>query len=126
MTTPLIKSYEASAAIAGRRIVAFSDAAASSKVATAATATAPAIGISGPMDAAVGEMCDVVLGGLAQLELGGTVTAGGPIMADAEGAGIAALPAASTTRRIVAYALEPGVSGDVIWVNVAPSLLDRA
>lgn len=126
MTTPLIKSYEASAAVLPNRIVVFSDVAASSKVATAAAATTPAIGISGPMGAALGEMCDTVLGGLAQLKLGGTVTAGAPIMSDADGAGIAATAAASTTRRVIAFALEPGVSGDLIWVNVLPSLLDRA
>lgn len=126
MTTPLIKSYEASAAIGANRIVVFSDVAASSKVATAAAATTPAIGVSGAMGAALGEMCDVILGGLAQLKLGGTVNAGGPIMSDANGAGIAAVAAAATTRRVVAFALEPGVSGDLIWVNVNPSLLDRA
>ncbi|WP_370269234.1 capsid cement protein [Nioella sp.] len=126
MTTPLIKSYEASAEIAGHRIVVFSDPAASAKVAMAAVATTPAIGVSGPMDAVSGEMCDVVLGGLAQLKLGGTVTAGAPIMSDAAGAGIVAEAAASTTRRVIGFALEPGVSGDLIWVNVAPALLDRA
>lgn len=126
MTTPLIKSYEASAAILANRIVVFSDAAASSRVATAAAATTPAIGVSGPLGAAQGEMCDTILGGLAQLKLGGTVTAGAPIMSDANGAGIAAVAAAASTRRVVGFALEPGVSGDVIWVNVNPSLLDRA
>lgn len=126
MTTALIKSYEASAAILGSRIVAFSDVAASSKVAQAAAATAPAIGVSGPLGAAQGEMADVILGGLAQLKLGGTVTAGAPIMSDANGAGIAATATAATTRRVIAFALEPGVNNDVIWVNVVPSLLDRA
>lgn len=126
MSTPLIKSYEASAAIGANRIVVFSDVSASSKVALAAAATTPAIGISGPLDAALGEMCDVTLGGLAQLVLGGTVTAGAPIMADADGAGIAAAAAASTTRRVICFALEPGVSGDLIWVNVVPSLLYSA
>ena len=36
-----------------------------------------------------------------------------------------ATAAAMTTRRVIGFALEPGVSGDLIWVNVAPSLLDR-
>ncbi len=126
MTTPLIKSYEASAAVLPNRIVVFSDVSASSKVAAAAAATTPAIGVSGPMGAALGEMCDVILGGLAQLKLGGTVTAGGPIMSDANAAGIAAVAASASTRRVIGFALEPGVSGDVIWVNVNPSLLDRA
>ena len=125
MTTPLIKSYEASAAIPANSIVVFSDVSASSKVAPAAAATTPAIGVSGPLATALGGMCDVTLSGLAQVELGGTVTAGAPIMADATGAGIAATATAMTTRRVIGFALEPGVSGDLIWVNVAPSLLDR-
>lgn len=126
MTTPLIKSYEASAIVSPRRIVAFSDVAASSKVAMAATALVPAIGVSGALGAALGEMCDTVLSGATQLELGGTVTAGGPLMSDATGRGIAAVATASATRRVIAFALEPGVVGDIIWVHVAPSLLDRA
>ncbi|MEZ5752852.1 MAG: hypothetical protein R3D60_13110 [Paracoccaceae bacterium] len=124
--TPFIKSYEASAAVAANRIVVFSDVSASSKVATAAAATTPAIGVAGPMDTAAGGMCDVILGGIATLKLGGTVTAGAPIMSDANGAGIAAAAASGETRRIVGFALEPGVSGDLISVNVAPSLLHLA
>lgn len=126
MTPSLIKSYEATAAVAGFRIVAFSEVAASSKVAQAATSTAPAIGVSGPLGAALGEMCDTVLDGQADLDLGGTVTAGAPIMSDASGKGIAAVAAAATTRRVVGFALEPGVAGDRIKVRVSPSLLDRA
>lgn len=126
MSTPLIKSYEASAAVTARRIVAFSDAAASAKVAMAATALVPAIGISGVLGAVSGEMCDTVLAGLAQLELGGTVTAGAPLMSDGSGRGITAVATAAATRRVVAFALEPGVTGDLIWVHVVPSLLDRA
>lgn len=122
----MIKSFEASAAIGACRIVAFSDTAASSKIAVATAATAAAIGVSGPLDATKGEMCDVTMSGMARLKLGGTVTAGAPLMADAAGAGIAAVAAAGTTRRVVAFALEPGVSGDIIAVHVAPSLLDRA
>lgn len=125
MTTSLIKSYEASAAILGQRIIAHSDVSVSSKVAQAATPVAPAIGVSGPMGAAIGEMCDVILSGLAQLKLGGTVTAGAPIMSDANGCGVVAAAAAATTRRIIGFATEPGVNGDVIWVNTNPSLLDR-
>lgn len=126
MTPSLIKSYEASAAVAGCRIVAFSDTSASSKVAQAATSTAPAIGISGPLGAALGEMCDTILDGQADLDLGGTVTTGSPLMADASGKGIAAVAATATTRRVIGFALEPGVAGDRIKVRVCPSLLDRA
>lgn len=126
MTPTLIKSYEASAAIEAFRIVAFSDTAASSKVAKAAANTDPAIGVSGPMGAAQGEMCDVFLDGQAELDIAGTVTAGAPLMSDSAGKGVAAAANAASTRRVIGFALEPGVSGDRIKIRVAPSLLYRA
>lgn len=126
MIPTFIRAFEASAAIAGRRIVAFSDAAASSKIAQAATATAPALGVSEAMGAEAGGMYDVVLAGMAAVDLGGTVTAGAPLMADAEGKAIAASAAAATTRRVVGFAIQPGVAGDIIDIWLAPSLLDRA
>lgn len=54
MNPTFTKAYEASAAITGNRIVVFSDTAASSKVAMAAAATTPAIGVSDAMGAASG------------------------------------------------------------------------
>ena len=126
MKPTFTRSFEASAAIAGCRIVVFSDTAASSKVAQAAAATTPAIGVSDAMGAPSGGLCDVHLAGEVPLQLGGTVTAGAPLMADANACGIAAAAAASTTRRVIGFALEPGVAGDIIKVWLAPSLLDRA
>lgn len=126
MIPTFIRAFEASAAIAGRRIVVFSDAAASSKIAQAAAATTPALGVSEAMGADAGGMCDVVMAGMAPVELGGTVTAGAPLMADADGKAIAATALAATTRRVIGIALQPGVSGDIIDAWLAPSLLDRA
>ena len=126
MTPSLIKSYEASALIEPCRIVAFSDVSASSKVAKAAVATAPAIGVSGPLGGALGEMCDVILDGQADLDIAATVTAGAPLMSDASGKGIVAAAATATTNRVIGFALEPGLSGDRIKIRVTPSLLDRA
>lgn len=116
------RAFEASAAIQGRRIVAFSDAAASSKIAQAASATAPAIGVSDALGADLGGMCDVHLAGLVQVELGATVAAGAPLMADANGRAITAVGAAATTRRVIGFATEPGVVGDIIDAWLAPSL----
>lgn len=121
-----IRAFEASAAIAGNRIVMFSDTAASSKIATANSATAPAFGISDSVGAALGEMCDVHLAGLASVVLGGTVTAGAPLMSDANGGAIAATAAAASTRRVIGFATQPGVAGDIIDVWLSQSLLDRA
>ena len=47
-------------------------------------------------------------------------------MADAAGKAIAASAAAATTRRVVGFAIQPGVAGDIIDIWLAPSLLDRA
>lgn len=121
-----IRAFEASAAIGGNRIVMFSDTAASSKVAVANSATAPAFGVSDAMGAALGEMCDVHLAGMASVVLGGVVTAGAPLMADANGAAIAATAAAASTRRVIGFATQPGVAGDIIDCWLSQSLLDRA
>lgn len=126
MTPLLIKSYEASAAIGGNRIVAFSDVAASAKIAVAASAIVPAIGVSDAMGADAGGMCDVVLAGVVPVVAGGVVTAGAPLMSDAAGAAIVATALAATTRRIIGFALQPGVAGDLIHICLSQSLLDRA
>jgi hypothetical protein len=116
-------SFEAGAATTPFRFARFSDAAASSKVANGAANTDPLIGVFGSLPAAIGEMADVTVDGQEYLELGGTVTAGAPLTTDAQGRGIVAAPAAATTVRIGAFALEPGVSGDRIKVLVGASLL---
>lgn len=126
MNPTFTKAYEASAAIAGYRIVAFSDAASSAKIATAASETAPALGVSDAMGAPEGGMCDVHRAGLAPVQLGGTVTAGAPLMADEDGLAIVATAAASSTHRVIGYADAPGVAGDIISVWLAAGLLDRA
>lgn len=52
------------------------------------------------------------------LELGGTVTRGGEIRSDATGKGIAIETTGSEQQRVGARALESGVSGDKIRVQV--------
>lgn len=126
MIPTFTRAFEASAAIGGNRIVAFSDVAASSKIALANSATAPSFGVSDTMGAALGDMCDVHMAGLASVVLGGTVTAGAPLMADANGAAIVATAAAASTRRVIGFAIQPGVAGDIIDAWLMPSLLDRA
>jgi hypothetical protein len=126
MIPHFVKSYEASAAITGFRIVRFSDAAASSKVAMATANTEAAIGVADQMGADLGGQCDIHLAGLASVELGATVQAGQPLMSDASGRAIPAVAAAASTRRVIGFAHGPGVLGDIIDVWLAPCLLDRA
>jgi hypothetical protein len=118
-----IKAYEASADIEGKRFVMFSDAANNSKVATANGATAPIIGVSDAMGALTGGMCDVKRAGLATVKLGGTVAAGDPLTAAADGRAIKCDPAAGATRRVAGFADAPGVANDEIPCWLASSLL---
>lgn len=125
MIPTLIRAYEASAAIAAFKIVKFSDAANSSKVAQAAVNTDPVLGVSGSMAAAIGDMADVIQTGIGLVTLGGTVTAGAELTSDASGNAIAAVPTAGVFMSVVGKALGPGVAGDVIEVLVNPRAFYR-
>lgn len=123
MIPVLIRSFPCSADVAGNRIVKFSDVNASMKVAAGAAATDPLIGISDAMGGLNGGLVDVTLLGTANLKLGGTVAAGDPITSDANGAGVKLIGASGASRRVIAWAQEPGVSGDVIEVLVERSIV---
>ncbi|WP_315804042.1 capsid cement protein [Bradyrhizobium sp. SZCCHNS3002] len=117
----LTKSYTAEAAISANRFVKVG--ANDFGVLTGAAATDKIIGASTDIDAASGERCDVVLEGIADIKLGGTVARGDLLTADASGQGVTAAPAAGVNNRIGGMALISGVSGDVIPVKIAPSSL---
>lgn len=125
MIPTFTRSYEASAAVAGYRIVKFSDAASSSKVAHAAANTDPLMGVSDAMGADIGGMADVHRGGLVSVQLGGAVNAGDPLTSDANGKAIAAAAAVATTVRIIGYADAPGVADDIIDAFLAPGILHQ-
>ena len=115
----LVKSFVAEAVIAAARIV--KPGAAAYGVLQGAAATDKIIGITTEVSAdAVGERVDVVLDGIADLKLGGTVAAGDLLTSDATGQGVVAAPAAGVNNRIIAVALIAGVSGDIIPVSVEP------
>lgn len=121
MIRVLTKSHEASAAIGAYLIVAFSDAANSSKVATAASATGPLAGTTGQVGAsAAGVMVDVEKLGIPKVTLGGTVGAGDPLTSDANGKAIKATVAG---QRIIGFAEQPGVLNDIIDYRAAPGAL---
>lgn len=123
MIPELIVAFEASAAIVARRIARFSDVAATSRVAVAAANTDPMIGVFTGIVNAAGDMTDVVMDGVTLVELGDTVTAGAPLTSDATGRAIVAAPVAATTVRVIGFAIEPGVVGDLAKIMVVPSLL---
>lgn len=123
MPRTLILPFTATAAIAGRRILKHGAADGAAVQATAATEAF--IGVSDPMGAPAGGVCDVHLDGPTEIEFGGPVTRGDKLTADAEGRAILANPAAGATAEIVGRALVSGVLGDFGRVHLARSTFTR-
>jgi hypothetical protein len=76
-----------------------------------------AIGVTGRYkgNAVAGERVDVIRDGLCEVEYGGTVTRGQALTADANGKAIAATV---TGARIVGYAEESAIAGDIGWMTI--------
>jgi Uncharacterized conserved protein (DUF2190) len=117
----LTKSYLAEAAISAFRIVKVG--AADLGALQAAAVADKFIGISTEVDTVSGERLDVIHEGIADLKLGGTVARGDSLTTDASGQGVTAAPAGGTNNQVIGRALTSGVSGDIIPVMVAPSVL---
>lgn len=115
-----IRAYPAEADIAAYRIVAFSDVSASQMISTAADNLDPICGTTGQLGGSAGDMVDVTKGGIGSVQLGGTVTAGAPLTSDGSGKAIATTTGGD---RIVGFAEQPGVSGDIIDYYCAPGVL---
>lgn len=125
MNSPtLIKTYVAGAAVRARRFAVFG--ASDTEMVEATGATGFIVGIFEKIDAAQGDRLDVVHSGQTEIVLGGPVTRGGPLTSDANGAAIAAAPAAGANARVGAFALASGVAGDIIPVLVQPCLMQGA
>lgn len=119
MSNPtLIKNFLAEAAVGANRIVKFGTA--DNQVVVSAAVSDTMFGVSTELAAAINERCDVIVGGIAEVVLGGSVTRGAYVTSDASGAGLAAAPSAGTNNSIIGQALMSGVSGDVIPVLVSP------
>lgn len=120
----LIKKFKAGATIAKNRIVKFG--ADDNHVIQGAAATDSLIGIvdfPGPLSdtCLVEESVDVVLNGVAEIKLGGTVVRGGLLTSDATGQGVAAAPATGVNNRVIGIAMASGVVGDIIGVMLNPA-----
>jgi Uncharacterized conserved protein (DUF2190) len=89
----------------------------------AAAAADKVLGVTTEIAASTGERCDVVLQGIVDVKLGGTVTRGDPITSDASGNGVTAAPSAGTNNRLVGFAIISGVVGDIIPVYLAQGSL---
>jgi len=114
-TNGLTKPYTAGATIAARRIVKFG--AADGAVIQAAAATDKLIGISSDLGTATGERQDVfMIGNVAEVDAGGTITRGDSVTSDASGKAVTA----TTGQVAVGKAEVSAVSGDVMTVIVSP------
>ncbi|HIC81914.1 MAG TPA: DUF2190 domain-containing protein [Kiloniellaceae bacterium] len=121
MSNPiLIKTYTASGAVTPYRLMAI---AANNAAAVASAVTSTIFGVSKiPANGSVaaGGPVDVALAGVEEVVLGGAVTAGDPVTSDANGAAVAAAPAAGVNNRIGGFALDSGVAGDIVPMQIAP------
>lgn len=115
----ITKSYTAEGAISPCRIV--KPGAADYGVLAAAAVGDKLIGVTVPtITVATGDSVDVIHDGIADVQLGGTVTRGDLLTSDANGQGVTAAPAAGTNNRVIGSALVSGVSGDIIPVLLSP------
>lgn len=112
----LILTFTAGAAIAAKTLVKFGSA--DGTVVPASAATDAIIGITELGADNAGDRIDVTLAGIEEAAYGDAVTRGDLLTTDANGKAIKATVAGS---RIIGYALESGVSGDITGVMIAPS-----
>lgn len=115
----LTKNFNAGAAIARFRIVKFGTS--DTEVVQADAVGDALIGIADSLGAdAAGEPVDVIMGGIAEVEFGGTITRGDLLTTDADGRAVAAAPASGANNSVIGRAAVSGVSGDIGSVILAP------
>lgn len=112
----LVKAFTAGAACRARRLAVFG--AADNTVIEATGPAQPVIGVFDQVDAASADRVDVIMEGIAEVLLGGTVTRGAFLTSDAAGAAVAAAPAAGINNVVFGRALVSGVAGDIIPVHL--------
>lgn len=126
MNALLIKNYIAGGVIRPCRFVKWS---ADGTVVEAVDGAAPIIGISEQVGVTQADLdagrnrIDVIRAGLAYLDIGGNVSRGDWLRADANGKGVAAALSAAATMHIGARAEVAAVSGDQIMVQVGGNVV---
>jgi len=111
MNPTLIKSLDAAAAVEGRTLVVLS---AAGTVSTATAKTVGILGVSEQIGSRPNGKVDVIMSGIALVELGGTVAQNDYITASATGKGVEA----ADDEKYVGMAMESGVVGDYIKVDI--------
>src|SRR5882724_3021289 len=114
----MIKSYNAEGGINPYTIVKFG--ANDFGVVPAAAATDKLIGVTREFGSASGEPIDVIHDGITYVKLGGTVARGDLLTSDASGQAVVAAPGVGVNNRIIGYARQSGVVGDVIDIVIEP------
>jgi hypothetical protein len=117
------KCYDAAGPINANSIVKVGTADYAVLQADGPTTAAKIIGVTTEIASSTGERIDVVLQGIVDLKLGGTVARGDLITSDVNGNGVTAAPSAGTNNRIVGIAIISGVVGDLIPVFLAQGLI---
>ena len=121
MNPTFTKNYVAEGAIADFRIV--KRGTADGQVIQASAAADAVFGVTGELGAADTERVDVNQGGQPDVEYGGAVTAGDPLVADANGKAVTAAPGAGANVRIVGFAAVDAVAGDIGPFDYAPGVM---
>jgi len=111
-TPTLVKNFGASGSISPYRIISLTTGAGSSDdlVTVATAATNALFGVTNELSVTTGERVDVVLGGIAPVEYGGTITRGEWLTSDNQGRAIAAT---ADAQQLIGRATLSGVSGDI-------------
>ena len=119
-TAGLSKSVKSTAAIAVANTIA-KFGADDDTMSIAAAVTDNMVGIFQHITSAAGKQVEVMLTGISDLKIAGTVTRGDLITSNASGQGVTAAPAAGVNNNVVGTAMRSGVTGDVIPVLLGPS-----
>jgi hypothetical protein len=118
MATSEFRSYKAEAAVIGYRILKYGSA-----DLTCVQSTGPTdlnIGTSDSLDKATNEMVDCQVGDVGEVRLGGAVTRGQALTADANGKAVATT---TVGHRCIGFAEQSGVLDDVITYIRSPHVL---
>ena len=122
MTNPgLYKTLDAEGDISPYRICAHGTADYSARQASAATDAL--VGTTDELGTQANGRVDVCMGGLPEVEAGGTLAAGDPLTSDAEGK---AVKATAAGNRIIGFAMTGASAGDIIPYQFAPGTLGVA
>ncbi len=118
-TSGISKAAKTTAAIATQFLIA-TVGADDDTFSAASASTDPLIGVFQSTTANAGDHAEVMVTGISNVVLGGTVTRGDYITSDANANGVTAAPAAGVNADVLGIALESGVAGDIIAVRIAP------